>query len=349
VRYNDILDHATSCEVPSLAGSVLECRTSPTHVWGQVDFQNRRTDGDGELGGYDSDRWTAVLGVDFNVGGAAIVGASIGRVTNRVDFNRTQGEFKADGYQLGAYGVFDPGAFYVKALGTYNWFDGDAEREVDFTPFGGTFEGTIGGDPDVRMWTLGLHGGARFAVGASSVVTPYLNLDHTNTKLKGFEETGLSGANLTVYNSTLKRTTLTAGVKFAGEFGGVVPELNLGYRHQFGDRRADFRAAFLGDEDCSFDIVSQDEKRGALLAGLTVGGRAGPLDIRVGYQGVYNGDAKSHAGNFRIILPFGGAPAPVAAPAYVAPPPPPPPPAPVYEQPAPPPPPPPAPSGERGE
>src|SRR5205814_1252252 len=41
VHYNDILDHATNCEVPALAGSVLECRaSSPWHVWGQLDYQS---------------------------------------------------------------------------------------------------------------------------------------------------------------------------------------------------------------------------------------------------------------------------------------------------------------------
>ena len=40
VHYNDLLDHATNCEVPALAGSVLECRASaPIHVWGQLDYQ----------------------------------------------------------------------------------------------------------------------------------------------------------------------------------------------------------------------------------------------------------------------------------------------------------------------
>ena len=51
VHYNDLIDHATNCEVPALAGSVLECRTSaPIHVWGQLDYQWRKADGDIEAG-----------------------------------------------------------------------------------------------------------------------------------------------------------------------------------------------------------------------------------------------------------------------------------------------------------
>ena len=133
VHYNDLLDHATSCEIPSLAGSSLECRTSPTHVWGQIDFQNRKVDGDIEAGRYDADRWSALMGIDVNVGPQAIIGASVGKVTNRVDSEPFDNSIKADGYQVGLYGVYDPGAFYVKAVGTYSWFDGDSTRRINFS------------------------------------------------------------------------------------------------------------------------------------------------------------------------------------------------------------------------
>ena len=38
------------------------------------------------------------------------------------------------------------------------------------------------------------------------------------------------------------RTTLTGGVKWAGQIGGMVPEIDLGYRYQFGDKRSAFTA-----------------------------------------------------------------------------------------------------------
>jgi hypothetical protein len=351
VRYNDVLAHATDCEVPALAGSVLECRTAPTHMWVQVDFQNRKTDGDREVGGYEADRWTGLVGFDMSVGNTAIVGASIGKVTNHLDFKQYNALYKADGYQLGAYAVFDPGTFYVKALGTYNWYDGDSVRHINFVPLSGTVKGQLTADPDVKMWTLGLHGGFRVGMGPSSVLTPYLNLDYTHTKMDGFAEVGMGDVGLTTFDAKENRTTLTGGVKWAGDIGGVVPEVDLGYRYQFGDKRSNFRAMFLNDEDCAFDIVSEAEKRGAFLAGLSIGGKAGPVDVRVGYQGLFSGQATSHAGNFRLILPLGGTEAPPPPePVYVAPPPP-PAPEPVVEPappPPPPPPPPPAPSGERG-
>jgi len=347
VHYDDLLDHATNCEVPALAGSVLECRTNPIHVWGQLDYQARRADGDVEGGTAKSKRFTGLLGVDASVGNAAVLGLSAGRVTNHVRDRQFGDNVDADGMQVGAYAVYDPGALFVKGVTTYSWYDGDSTRHIDFAPFGGTFHGTPAGDPDVRMWTAGLHGGARVPVGPTSTVTPYVNLDYVHAKLKGFTETGLEGANLTVEGGKSNRAFATAGVKWAGQVGGVIPEVNVAYRYRFGNSRSRFTAAFLGDTGSDFDIVSASQKRGTFLAGLSVGGKLGPVDLRIGYEGEFNGDVTSHSGNFKLVLPLGGHAAPPPAPAPVMAPPP--PPAPVETAPeAAPPPPPPAQSGERG-
>jgi hypothetical protein len=122
----------------------------------------------------------------------------------------------------------------------------------------------------------------------------------------------------------------------------VVPEANDGYRYRFGSEHSTIGAFFNGDTDCDFDVVSAAQKRGTFLAGLSIGGKVGPVDLRIGYEGEFNGDVTSHSGNFKFVLPLGGHAAP--PPPVVAPPPP-----PVVEQPAPPPPPPPPAPVERGE
>jgi trimeric autotransporter adhesin len=246
--------------------------------------------------------------------------------------------------------VYDPGAFYIKGVASYSWYDGDSTRHINFNGLapGATFAATPQGDPDVKMWTAGLHGGYRFPLGGNSVATPYLNLDYVHAKLESFTETGGGGADLTVLNGKASHTFLTGGVKWATQLGGVVPEVNVGYRYRFGEKRTDFTACFLDNPACSFDIVSASQKRGTFLAGLSVGGKLGPVDVRIGYEGEFNSDITSHSGNFKFVLPLGGhqaAPPPPPPAPVVAPPPPPPAP-----EPAPPPPPPPAPveRGERG-
>jgi trimeric autotransporter adhesin len=350
-HYNDLTDHATNCDVPAVGGSVLECRAGgPIHIWGQLDYQTRKADGDIEAGTSRSKRFTGLLGLDTNVGNAAIVGVDGGYVTNHVRDSQFGDEAKGDGWQVGAYAVYDPGNFFVKGITTYSSMNGDSRRTVDFHGLatGATFGGKLDGSPDVRMWTAGLHGGARFPLGATSVITPYLDYDYVHAKLDGFTETGLPGANLTVESSSSNHSFLTGGAKWATQLGGVVPEVNLGYRYRFGDQRSTFGAFFNGDTECDFDVVSAAQKRGTFLAGLSIGGKLGPVDVRIGYEGEFDGDVTSHSGNFRFVVPLGGhhaAPPPPPPAPVVAPPPPPP-----VAQPSPPPPPPPAPveRGERG-
>jgi hypothetical protein len=108
-----------------------------------------------------------------------------------------------------------------------------------------------------------------------------------------------------VETSKSTQTVLTVGAKWAADIGGVIPQAELGYRHRFGDRRAAFDAAFAAEEGSGFEIVSSAEKRGSLLAGLSLGGKVGPVDVRVGYEGLFDGNATSHNGNIRFVLPLG--------------------------------------------
>ena len=151
---------------------MLECRSSCRPHVGPDDYQWRRADGDNEAGTTKSRRFSGLIGIDASISNAAIIGGSLGYVSNNTRDRQFGDNIKAHGYQLGAYAVFDPGAFYVKGVTTYSWFDGSGRRNIDFTgsapaPALPVRPAAIGRqDVDV-----GLHGGARLPMGGNSVVT----------------------------------------------------------------------------------------------------------------------------------------------------------------------------------
>ena len=314
-HYNSVLDRASECDQTVLGGSALECRTSPFHLWAQLDYDHLNQNGDDELAGGSGHRSTLIAGADVNLSPAAVVGISAGSVSNHDPFADAAGsDIKGDGWQLGAYGVYDPGAFFVKALGTYSALNGTAHRHFDF----GGSPGMITGNPDATMWTLGLHGGYRLQFSPANLVTPFVNYDYTGAKLRGFTEDGTTGAELTVNGGSEKHSWLTGGVKWTGRFGGIVPEASVAWRHVFGDARASFNANFAASPaTADFDIVSMSQKSDALLAGVSIGGKLGPLDVRVAYQGAFGGGTTEHAGLLKLVLPLN---APSARHAPVAPP-----------------------------
>ncbi len=226
----------------------------------------------------------------------------------------------ASGTVLGAYLGTDKGAgLYAKVLGSYGWYDMDADRDIAINGFGGTAIGSS----DLTQWTLGAHLGYRAMLGERAAVTPYVHLDHVATRMDGFSETGVAGASLTLADMDESRTYTTVGGRLAGDIGGVVAELDLGWRRLHGDDRTGFSAYLCDQSQCPFDVVSSAEERDSALLGLALGTKVGRADVQVAYQGLFDGARTSHAGNVRLRLPLGSAPAPVIAP----PPPPPAPPA----------------------
>ena len=121
--------------------------------------------------------------------------------------------------------------FYIRGIGSYSSLDGDSDRDVSI----GTIVGTIAGDPDVNVWSFYLEGGGRFDVSEDSWVTPYVALDYTSMKLKSFTEESVTGANLDFDSQTESQFSGILGVKWTGNFGGIIPEAKLAYRHNFGD------------------------------------------------------------------------------------------------------------------
>jgi hypothetical protein len=322
VDYDNVLDRASECDGPVHSGSILECRTSKVRLWGQIDYQYRKADGDAELSGYHADRHAFLAGIDAVVAPNAVVGMSVGKVDNDVDYRNFFGTIDSSGYQAGLYAVYDPGLFFVKALGTYNWFNGRAHRTLNWAALDPAMalKGTIESHPDVDMYTFGLHGGLRLKTGTASLLIPYVNYDYTHAELGGFAEHGLDGADLTVFGGHDKHSWLTGGVKWTGSIGAVVPSIDVGYRHMFGSRRAAFDAAFLGDKATEFNIISATQKPNAVLAGASIGGRVGRVDVRIAYEGAFNSSYQEHSGLLKAVLPLGGHVMPLAARSVTTPP-----------------------------
>ena len=308
VHEDDLADRATNCEVPVVAQSVVDCRPGPLHVWGQIDYQKRSADADSEAGANRSKRYSGLVGIDSSIGDSVVVGAGGGVIKNDLHDGPSGDLVKGDGWTAGAYGVFDRGTFFVKGVATYSALNGDSTRHIDFAGLapGATFAATPRGSPNIRMLTGGLHGGARFPMGSAVLVSPYLNLDYVRASLRGFTERDGGGAALTVESSHSNHPFLTGGVTAAAHVLGLVPQVDLGYRYRFGNERSAVGASFSGSSSAGFDIVSAAQKKAAFLAGLSVGGHRGPVDVRIGYEGEFNGSFTSHSANFKLVLPLGG-------------------------------------------
>jgi outer membrane autotransporter protein len=302
-RFNGLIMDETDCAVIKI-GETQPCRQETGgRIWGQINYGNLKKDGDAEAGGYKADDYYMALGVDFAVSPDTTVGIAAAWVKHDLNFRHYNAKIKSDGFQAGAYLVYDPGQLYAKAVLAYTDLNGKSRRSLAIGP---SSTGTITGSPDAHAFSVSGELGYRMDMGGSTV-TPYLNLEYDATKLKSFTETGLAAANLDVSGGSEDRFASQVGVKWAGQMGGLVPELKLGWRHQFGDRQATVGAAFDVVSGSDFDIISQSEKRDSAIVGLAIAGALSPtVSARLSYQGRINGDADSHAGGITIAMKLGG-------------------------------------------
>ena len=214
---------------------VDECRAPEDkgHLWVMGTYNWASHDTTDVFIGYDANSWSGTIGGDVVFGDGGKVGAFAGYRDVDVDndpfdLGLDGGNVQANGWQLGIYAAYDPGQFYIRGIGSYSMLNGDSERLIDI----GNITGTASGDFDANVWSFYAEAGGRFDMGGSWL-TPFVAIDHTSVKFEEFSETGVPGANLEIDGKSNKDTIGLVGLKWAGNFGGIIPEAKIAYRHDF--------------------------------------------------------------------------------------------------------------------
>ena len=324
-RFNGLMNDMSECARGAAVSEI--CRDegeSGVRVWGKLNYGKTDTDGDVEAGGFNTEQWFGALGVDFSVGQNAILGIAGAYIENDMDFDEFNGRIKSKGWQLGVYGAYDPGPYYLKAGVSYSDLNGKSSRDVNFV----NTVGSIKGDPDAKIWAANIEAGYRIPLGANAALTPYAGFDYAMVKMRRFDETGLPGANLSVGGKD-KFAASELGLELSGQMGKIIPSLRVGWQHAFTNDTADFRASFIdAPAGSDFRIISEDFAADSAIVEVGLTAQLSPnFDAHLGYQGRFSSDVQRHAGGLTLSYLFGGS-QPVAAPPPPPPAPPPPPPPP---------------------
>ncbi|MDP3908736.1 MAG: autotransporter domain-containing protein [Novosphingobium sp.] len=301
-------------------------------MWALGGFNDARVDTDINAPGYDADNYFALLGLDYTVGYFTI-GAFGGYRKAKAAFTRNNGRIEADGYQIGGTAGFDMGSFYIRGNGSFADLNGDSSRTIGIL----TTAGTAVAKPEYRITSLYGEAGGRLELG-QTWLTPFVGVEYTKVTTKTFTETGVAGANLNLPEQNQSQTSFLAGLKWAGNLGGIIPEAKVAYRHDNGDGFFTSTARFADAPGNSlFTVRSPVTKRDTVMAGFSLAGALGEKVMgRIGYQGRFGKNLKDNAFYGSLTVRFGGSEAPLPPPPPAPPPPPPPPPPPVVEAPPPP-------------
>jgi outer membrane autotransporter protein len=256
--------------------------------WGDQDEEDGFT-------GYDYFMRGATLGFDHRVMDKLMAGLSLGYSRSDIDLDRDQGSGDVKNLFGSLYGSYFDRNLYIDAILSYvrNWYDnsrliriGGILREARSDHDAHLFSGYLGGGYyfDFNPWAFGPYGSLQ-----------YIRLDE-----ESFTEKGAGGVSLRVDDRQTDALVSELGLRmvghFKGKYGNFLPEVSLGWGHDFDIDDHVVRASFAGSPGSSFSIEGQDVERNGLVAGagLTFIHKSG-ISTSFRYKGDFRGDYKSNA------------------------------------------------------
>jgi uncharacterized protein with beta-barrel porin domain len=301
LQVSTVVSDQIDCAVTN--GGIKACQDNAggLRLWAVGGINDARVQSDGNGIGHRSDGSHALLGVDYTVSNFTF-GAFGGYRDVQSEFDLYGGEVNSDGVQIGLVTGYDGGDFYLRANASYSKLNGDAIRSVGVL----TTAGTIASEPDFRVTSFYAEAGGRLPVG-QTWVTPFVGLEYTKIKMKGFTETGVGGANLVFDNQSENDTAFLAGVKWAGKLGIVVPEARVAYRHDDNAAFGTLQRFADAPGNALFSTVSPESDKDSVMAGLSLAALFNDkMTGRIGYQGRFGSDLRDNAFYGSLVITFGG-------------------------------------------
>ena len=169
-------------------------------------------------------------------------------------------------YQGAAYAGWAGGAWYTLGSAVVSFNDFATTRLL--APFG--LPGGATASPSGQSYAAHAEAGYRWLQGGFTL-TPYAALDYVHANIGAFNETGGFGA-LSVNGADGNSFATTLGARATtrinwGEHAVLVPELRLGWSHEFLDASQTLSASLVGVPGSSFSATGINFGRDAALVG----------------------------------------------------------------------------------
>ncbi|MEA3277128.1 MAG: autotransporter outer membrane beta-barrel domain-containing protein [Pseudomonadota bacterium] len=207
--------------------------------------------------GYDYDAWSVVGGIDYRFADNFFGGLSLRYADGDVDFDSNRGSMSGDAWGLSAYGsYFLPSGLFFDGLIGYGVSDYTLKRRIQYSIDGIDANQTAKSDPDADLWNFNL--GAGYTINREAwSFTPELRINYLQNKLDGYSERmsdpkGVGGSmGLAIDSQTYESLTSNLGIQIARAIshahGVIVPQLRLGWIHEFKNDQESVGARFVND------------------------------------------------------------------------------------------------------
>ena len=240
---------------------------------------------------YDYDTYGAMLGVDYRITPALVLGLAAGYSDLDSSFQREAvvagGDVTADGYSVSIYSTFYQGNFYIDGIASYGSNDYEMNRRV-FVPLGAG-SGATQADWDLTanaitesdQHSFGLGVGYEVNLGATSL-SPYLRLNYMESQVDGYQETGAGAFEFIVDEYEVDSLVAVVGVSGSHvvntRFGAVIPQARIAWAHEHQNDTDTFQYRYAweavpsGGSPWVFPIESEEPDRDYFVIGVGASG-----------------------------------------------------------------------------
>ncbi|HSI40542.1 MAG TPA: autotransporter outer membrane beta-barrel domain-containing protein [Xanthobacteraceae bacterium] len=208
----------------------------PELVWGRIVGRVGSIDATEDTPATDMRGGGAFVGIDLPYDAATRYGIAGGFSRSSIE-DTTDNKIEADGYHISAYATHAEGAWRLRGIASYAYYDLESRRSVSLGR--GNFGHPEADYASSNVEALGeLSYVAPLGIGT---VEPYAAAGISWLYTGAYTETGDAGiqSDLTVQDSSQVWPYVTLGARFAASFEAAgmsfVPTLDLGWRHVFGD------------------------------------------------------------------------------------------------------------------
>lgn len=278
---------------------------SGVSVWLRGFGQWVNVDADPNAAGYDQDTSGAVGGIDYAVANNATLGVAGSWSKTNSDFDTPGDSTDIDSWQAGAYGSVGFGRFYVDGSASYAAHDVTTLRTIAPPVPNAPFFAEAA--YDTTAWTAQGEFGMMFRAGRVNL-QPSVGLAYADATADAFTETGDSGAyTLIVDEASAESFASTVALRASGEWKmgrtRVMPEIRIGWRHEFENDPYSFTAVYDELNAVPFTIISSELQQDSAVvrAGATFG-LTRNIEVFVNLNGQYSSDAAATNGSGGLRL-----------------------------------------------
>jgi len=279
--------------------------TAPFAYWasGSLDYGSTLVSG----GANSTNRFTSsgfTLGLDYQWGANAVIGASMGYGFDKTDIDLDGTQVNSSLYSASVYGVLEPQAqWYVEGLLGYGKLAFDGKR------FSTTERATFSSNRAGRT-AFGQLGFSSLQDAGGFSLTPFIRVNVVNIDLENFSETGAINA-LSYGAATVDGKTITAGLGISYgiplEVGKLTPSLKIQFANNQGlSITQNIYYADSGPSAGSYDLMEEvlPQRTGSLSLGVNYALK-NELSMGIGWIGTYGSNAyRSNAIKLDIRLGF---------------------------------------------